>query len=482
MESAAISIECHSDLIQRLFSIVKENLGNEPIVNNRKMLKVEQTLKAAGETSALRIGSGVINEVATLFQESFPNKKAVVVADWITFEVAGKQVFDSFRKAGVEQEEPFVFSDPALYAEYCYVDQLVASLKEHDAIPVAVGSGTINDLTKLSAHLTGRRYMCVATAASMDGYTAFGASVTADGAKQTFSCPAPLAVLADISIIRNAPSTMTASGYADLFAKVTAGADWVLADWMGVEAIDERAWSIVQDGLHGALSDPMGASRGDEKAIYQLIEGLMLGGFAMQWSKSSRPASGAEHQFSHLWNMEYHLNKGEHVSHGFQVSIGMLAITAFYEQVLKTPLEQLDVEACCNAWPELEMLEVYARDQFADTDFPEIGVQETKAKYVFKEQLAVQLRQLKEYWPEIRERLSVQLMPYKEVKQRLMAVGAPVEPEEIGISRARLREAFIRAQFIRRRFTVLDLAVCTCNMTRWLDGLFGKGKIWEITD
>lgn len=309
MESAAISIECHSDLIQRLFSIVKENPGDEPIVNNRKMLKVEQALKAAGETSALRIGSGVINEVATLFQESFPNKKAVVVADWMTFEVAGKQVFDSFRKAGVEQEKPFVFSDPALYAEYCYVDQLVASLKEHDAIPVAVGSGTINDLTKLSAHLTGRRYMCVATAASMDGYTAFGASVTADGAKQTFSCPAPLAVLADISIIRNAPRMMTASGYADLFAKVTAGADWVVADWMGVEDIDERAWSIVQDGLYGALSDPVGASRGDEKAIYQLIEGLMLGGFAMQWSKSSRPASGAEHQFSHLWNMEHHLNK-----------------------------------------------------------------------------------------------------------------------------------------------------------------------------
>lgn len=446
------------------------------------MSKVEQALEAAGETSALRIGSDVVNEVATLFRESFPNKKAIVVADRITFEVAGKRVFDSLREAGIEQKEPFVFADSDLYAEYRYIDQLVASLQEHDAIPVAVGSGTINDLTKLSAHLVGRRYMCVATAASMDGYTAFGASITANGAKQTFSCPAPLAVLADIGIIRNAPLQMTASGYADLFAKVTAGADWVIADWMGVEAIDERVWSIVQDGLHDALLDPIGASRGDEKAICQLIEGLMLGGFAMQRSKSSRPASGAEHQFSHLWNMEHHLNEGEHVSHGFQVSIGMLAITAFYEQVLKTPLEQLDVEACCSAWPELEMLEAYAKEQFADTDFPEIGVQETKAKYVSKEQLAVQLRQLKEYWPEIQKRLSVQLMSYKEVKQRLMAVGAPVEPEDIGISRTRLRETFIRAQFVRRRFTVLDLAVRTCNMTRWLDGLFGKGKIWEIND
>ena len=36
------------------------------------------------------------------------------------------------------------------------------------------------------------------------------------------------------------------------------------------------------------------------------------------------------------------------------------------------------------------------------------------------------------------------------------------------------------AQYIRRRFTVLDLAVRTGYMDRWLDALFGKGGIWEI--
>jgi len=66
------------------------------------------------------------------------------------------------------------------------VERLTASLKQHDAIPVAVGSGTINDLVKLAAHQSGRSYLCVATAASMDGYTAFGASITHQGAKQTF--------------------------------------------------------------------------------------------------------------------------------------------------------------------------------------------------------------------------------------------------------------------------------------------------------
>lgn len=443
------------------------------------MSRVEDALRSAGETRALSIGSGILGQVSEMFKEQFPGKKAVIIADDITYMIAGNFVYENFKAAGIEQEEPFIYTDPELYAEYSYVEQLEASLKSHDAIPVAVGSGTINDLAKLSSHLTGRRYMCVATAASMDGYTAFGASITANGAKQTFNCPAPLACLADIDIISKAPGEMTASGYADLFAKITAGADWILAGSLKAEPIDEQAWSIVQGGLHDALADPEGVKKGDTKAISDLVEGLMLGGFAMQWSKSSRPASGAEHQFSHLWNMEHHLNNGEHVSHGFQVSIGTLAVTALYERILKTPLDQLDIEACCQAWPSPEESDKRALEMFKGTDFPEIGLHEIRAKYVSPEELAKQLGILKENWTAIKDKLAVQLVPFKEAKKRLQFVGAPTEPEEIGISRSRLRETFIRAQFIRRRFTVLDLAVRTGYFNIWLDELFGKGGIWE---
>lgn len=444
------------------------------------MSRVEKALAAASETRALRIGNGILSQVPELFKEQFSGKKAVVIADQTTFRVAGQTVYEELKAAGVEQENPFVFNNPELYAEYAFVDQLIAALQVHDAIPVAVGSGTINDLTKLASHLTGRPYMCVATAASMDGYTAFGASITADGAKQTFNCPAPQACLADVDIICKAPAEMTASGYADLFAKITAGADWILADCIGVEPIDQQAWSIVQDGLADALSDPQGVADGNPEAISKLIEGLMLGGFAMQWSKSSRPASGAEHQFSHLWNMEHFLNNGEHISHGFQVSLGTLAVTALFEQILQTPFGELDIDACCKAWPTSGELETEALQMFAGTDFPTIGAQEALAKYISREELAHQLKQFKDNWPEIRERLKNQIVPYEEAKRRLKLVGAPTEPEDIGMNRTRLRETFIRAQFIRRRYTVLDLAVRTGYLEKWLNGLFGKNGIWEI--
>ena len=325
------------------------------------MSKVATALKSASETKALEIGQGILKQTSSLFKTQFPGKTAVIVADTITFKVAGDTLYEQFKNDGIWQEEPFIFKDPEIYAAYNYVEELVAALREHDAIPVAVGSGTINDLTKLAAHLTNRPYLCVATAASMDGYTAFGASITADGAKQTFNCPAPQACLADIDILAAAPPEMTAAGYADLFAKITAGADWILADALAVEPIDETAWSIVQDGLHDALSDPKGTKNGETKAVTQLTEGLMLGGFAMQWSQSSRPASGAEHQFSHLWNMENHLHHGEHISHGFQVSIGTLAITALYDEVLKTDFENLDIDACApNRYPTVKFLVAFS--------------------------------------------------------------------------------------------------------------------------
>jgi glycerol-1-phosphate dehydrogenase [NAD(P)+] len=443
-------------------------------------LTLAEALSSARETRVLVVGRNVLTDTARVFQAQFPGSRAVIVSDEITFPLAGKIVRDALAKAGVDCIAPFIFTDPNLYAEFKFVEELEASLRQHDAIPIAVGAGTINDLVKIAVHRVGRpAYMCVATAASMDGYTAFGASITYQGAKQTFNCPAPRAVIADIDVIRRAPAAMTASGYADLSAKITAGADWILADALGAEPVDERAWAIVQGGLRDSLADPAGARAGAESAVTPLVEGLMLGGFAMQWSKSSRPASGAEHQFSHLWDMEHHVHNGEAPSHGFKVGVATLAVTRFYETLLDQDFTALDVEHIVGKWRGWPAEEERIRSEFADTDFVDTAVSESRAKHISAADLRVQLQQLKSNWPAIRARLRAQLLPAAEMKRRLDLVGAPTEPEQIGISRERLRESFYRAYHIRRRFTVLDVALRTATVEALLDALFGAGGVWE---
>ena len=200
----------------------------------------------------------------------------------------------------------------------------------------------------------------------------------------------------------------------------------------------------------------------------------MLGGFAMQWSRTSRPASGAEHQFSHLWDMEHHTYHGKAPSHGFKVGIATLYLSALYEQFLQHPIGQLDVSACCGQWPEWEEQERQTREMFSDADFLDTALSETRAKYITKEDLSRQLTLLKTKWPLLKAHLEKQLLPAAEVKRRLQLVGAPVEPEAIGISRQRLRESFARAQRLRRRFTILDVAVRIGCLDRWLEAIFEK--------
>lgn len=437
------------------------------------MTKLEQILEKASDTKALVTGSGVLARVPEMFRNLFPGKRPIIIADPRTFAIAGERLQQMFVADGLNPDSPYILTAPDLHAEWCFVEELDKALAATDAVAVAVGSGTVNDLCKLASEHNGRRYMTVGTAASMDGYTAFGASITKDGAKQTFSCRAPLGFVADIDIIAAAPPQMTASGYADLFAKVPAGADWILADALGVEPIDHEAFDTVQGGLKEALANPEGCRNGDKESIGRLIDGLLYGGFAMQIHKSSRPASGADHQFSHLWNMEHHvMADGTMPSHGFQVSIGTLMSTALYEQFLAEDIAGLDIEACVAAWPALGDALAEAEDMFRATDFPSIGEKELAAKYIDGEALRRQLTLLRDNWPEIRERLKAQIVPVEELRRRLKAVGAPVEPEEIGISRERLCRSAYRAYFIRRRFTILDIAVRTRNLDKWLGRIF----------
>ena len=413
----------------------------------------------ARDTRRLVIGAGVLKQSADLFASEFSNRRAVIVADAATFDAAGKSVFDVFKRAAHEIIEPFVFSDPSLYAQMRFVKELEKSLAQHDAIPIAVGSGTINDIVKLAAHRTNRQYLCIATAASMDGYTAFGSSITCDGSKQTFDCPAPQAVLADLDVIAAAPSGMNAWGYADLLAKITAGADWIVADELGVEPIDPRAWQMVQTRLRKWIGNPAGVRGGDREALHSLICGLMMSGFAMQATCSSRPASGAEHQFSHLWDMEHHTHQGKSPSHGAKVGVATVAVAGLYEKLATCQMESIDVDSLVSSWPEMKEIERQIASLFSIPELAAKARLETRAKYIDRDALRMQLNLLKIRWPKISARLKEHLLPAAELAQRLETAGAPSQCEQIGILPARLQKSFRQACHIRRRFTVLDLAV-----------------------
>jgi glycerol-1-phosphate dehydrogenase [NAD(P)+] len=436
---------------------------------------LQATLHDAIDTRQVVIGSSVLASAVEVFQQAFGDRAAIIIADENTFDVAGREVQRLFSAASLRPIEPFIFpGQPLLHADYEHVLTLDAALRQHTAIPVAVGSGTLNDLTKLAAHRCERPYLIVATAASMDGYTSFGAAITRDGFKHSMACPAPHAVIADLDILIDAPAEMTAWGYADLLGKVTAGADWIIADALGIEPLHARAWSVVQDSLRRWIGQPQLLQAGDRAALESLIEGLIFSGLAMQIARSSRPASGSEHQFGHLWEMQ----NLPVFSHGFKVGLGSIASAALYERLLDQDLSNLDVETIVQAWPTREQLEYIVRQSQPDSFIAENAVPQSLAKHLDPDRLRYRLSVVQERWPSLREGLSEQMFTAAQLRDLLRAAGCPTTPEEIGLDRAHLKASYAQARQIRSRYTVFDLAAESGCLARCVEVLFAPGGFW----
>lgn len=445
------------------------------------MTAIDQALPTGADTRAALISRDALAETGRLFVDVFGDVPALVVADDNTWNAAGPAAVASLGGAGVEVLDPYVFAGtPTLYADYANVVRLREHAATTDAVILVVGSGTLNDIAKLASGELGRPYGVVATAASMDGYAAFGASITRDGFKITRTCPAPALVVGPLDVMATAPARLTATGYGDLIEKVPAGADWVIADELGIEPIDRDVWNLVQPPLRHALGDPAGCAAGDIDAIRALAEGLLASGLAMQAARSSRPASGAGHNFSHQWEMEGHgLDWEPPLTHGIKVGLGTIASLALYEAALAVDVTAVDAEARAASWLTLEADEARVKALQPVPAIQGPAVEQSRLKYVPVEDAAARVRAIQAAWPRIVERVRPLLLPATEVAARLQVVGAAYHPAQVGISQSRLRRTYLQAQTLRSRYTILDALYELGLLSSVVDSLFSEGGYWS---
>ena len=241
---------------------------------------------------------------------------------------------------------------------------------------------------------------------------------------------------------------MFAAGYADLMAKIPAGADWIAADTLGIEAIDPAVWALVQTPLRDNLSDPADVRR--------VFTGLAATGYAMQLYRDSRPASGADHLVSHIWEMENLCCDGKPVSHGFKVAIGTVISTALYEALFslsEQEARQLARPGLNRAGREAEIDALLSVGSYG-------AAARTIALDKFREgrSLAERRELIYHNWEKLRQRILHQLYPLQELTARLAAARCPVKPADIRLGREQFLHGIRTAQLIRKRYTVLDLA------------------------
>jgi glycerol-1-phosphate dehydrogenase [NAD(P)+] len=425
-------------------------------------------LKYANETKELVIKKDALEEVPRILSKYYEFDSLCFIADENTFKAAGQKLKTILESAGLKISGIHVFpGEPRLHADYVHVrfiTEWITSLRAFpNIVPVSIGAGTINDLVKRASDELKLPYLCVPTAASVDGYTPNGAALLMDGFKQTLPCTAPLALAADTDVIAQAPAYLSSSGFGDLAGKITAGTDWLIAEKAGVlgapqaPAVDPLAWSMVQDGLMDALNRSVNAAKGDREAVNALFQSLAITGFSMQYMKSSRPVSGSEHLWSHIWEMDDLSVNGIPVTHGHKVAIGTLAATAFTETFFADPKGPPAREKTYRR-PSRDERKAEVSTAFKGSKAQGMAIAVAVEKIMDEKTAETISQDFRDTYREIRDRVLERLLPYGELKSLFARAGCPVRPEVVGLGRNETIATARRAQMIRNRYTILDIA------------------------
>jgi glycerol-1-phosphate dehydrogenase [NAD(P)+] len=439
-------------------------------MTEQKKLSLEDCLKAATETRELLLGPDALEGIPRLLREHYDFTSACVIADENTDAAAGNRVRNILAAAGIPLAASLVFpGSPPLHADYRHIARIRAHITAlpGPVVPIAAGAGTVNDLVKRAASELNLPYLCVPAAASVDGYTSYGAALLSGGFKQTFPCAAPRALAASTEVLREAPAYLSSSGFGDLAGKIIAGTDWIIAEKAGAlgapgtEPVDPLAWNMTQTGLPDTLKLSADAVRGDAEAVRVLFSALSVTGFAMQRLRSSRPVSGCEHLWSHIWEMEDLSADGRPVTHGHKVAMGTLAAAAFTETLFapaSPPLPARDWKLPGRAEREAAVRSAFTTPAIPGTGPAEAAVKTALEKLPDEKRARALAEALRGNWKELREKVLERLPPYGELRDLMALGGCPVLPAEINLSRGEVIATARRAQMIRNRYTVLDLA------------------------
>ncbi|HZC26082.1 MAG TPA: iron-containing alcohol dehydrogenase family protein [Actinopolymorphaceae bacterium] len=188
--------------------------------------------------------------------------------------------------------------------------------RSYDAI-VGIGGGRVLDVTKFAAARLGLPMVAVATNLAHDGIASPVSILDNDAGRGSYGVPAPIAVVVDLDVVRQAPVRSVRAGIGEVASNLSAIADWELARDLRGEPVDGLAVTLARTAAEAVVHHP--GTTADDDFLRALAEGLVLSGLAMVVAGSTRPCSGACHEISHALDLLYPERAG---AHGEQVGLG----------------------------------------------------------------------------------------------------------------------------------------------------------------
>ena len=375
------------------------------------------------------VESGAIEKLP-IFIKEFESKKPFILADKNTYLECGKRVVEILENSKITYSK-YVFETGEIEPDEKAVGSAIMHFDNTCDLVIAVGSGVINDIGKILASTSKLPYFIVGTAPSMDGYASGTSSMSMDGVKVSLPSKCADVIIGDINVLKNAPMKMLQAGLGDMIAKYVSIAEWEIASLITGEYYCDRIANLIKTAVKRCVDNAEGLLKRDDRAVKAVFEGLVIGGVAMAFAGVSRPASGVEHYYSHVWDMRGLEFNTKVDLHGIQCAVATSIVCGLYEKVLKiTPDKELALKHAKSfnyeAWKE--DLKTFL-GKGANTM---IALEEKEQKYSVenhKKRLEIILNN----WEEICKIIKEEIPPQNKIEEILLSIGAPTTPEDIGI-------------------------------------------------
>ncbi|SFR47681.1 NAD(P)-dependent glycerol-1-phosphate dehydrogenase [Halogeometricum limi] len=258
------------------------------------------------------LGHDVLDELADAVDELYLSGRPFLVTSPTPDRIAGGAVRDQF-------EDPASLTIEK--ASFETVERVVDAAEAADAgYLIALGGGKVIDTAKMASDRLECGFVSVPTAASHDGIVSGRSSIPEGDTRHSVAADPPLAVVADTTLLAEAPWELTTAGCADIISNYTAVKDWQLAHRLKNVEYSEYAGALSQMTAEMLVDNAESIKPGLEESSWVVAKALVSSGVAMSIAGSSRPASGAEHLFSHQLDR---LVPGRAL-HGHQVGVGSI--------------------------------------------------------------------------------------------------------------------------------------------------------------
>lgn len=397
----------------------------------------------ATKTTTTRIlGKDATSGIREAVNTHLPGKKLLLVCDENTWTAAGEKTHALLHEnISLTRLSLGRFID----AKLTLAEKVTAAATEHDAL-IAVGSGTINDLTKYAATQTNKPYLAVATAASMNGYSSANASLHDGRHKLSYPAKTPVAVLADTNVLAAAPKRLTRAGLGDTLCRSTVEADMILCHYLFGAPYPEALFQQMRRHEEWLIANAPTAREGDTTFTQKLMDALLDAGDAMTSFGSSAPASQGEHMIAHTLDFMYG-SELRNIPHGELIALTTLTVNRLQQKLLlSTPI----VKRLSRGITQFELLFGKKFGQYLAEGY--------QKKVLSAEQVEEINRNLKTSWGEIKAKITSIAQAPNTIERAFVQSGLAVKPSDAGITDERYRFACTNGFMTRDRFTFLDIA------------------------